>query len=116
MSARKLARSFLGWPALKALRRSTRFGELPLAGKFVPRGIGGIRAVLIAGRPMRSSCTPLRLVAYQKPITLPLAPRSTAEGTSRTIARVLTLGPKKLGASKLGVLPGPKPLGLVPRG
>src|SRR5262245_33291107 len=112
MLAVKFARSSRGWPALKAVRVSVP-GWI---GKLEPRGTGEIRAVLMAGRPMRSTCTPLNSERAQTPIALLPARVSFDEGISRTIDKVLTAGPKKFGPSKFGVLPGPKPLGLVPEG
>src|SRR5438876_8307600 len=81
MSALKLARSSFGRPALKALRLSTA------PGKFEPRGTGGIKAVLMAGRPIRSTCRPFFSQRQETPIIgLLLALRSLTVGISMTIA------------------------------
>src|SRR5579884_2968364 len=92
MGVLKLATSFRGRPALNRLRRSPKSAVLL-------RGTGGMRAVLMAGRPMRSSWTPLREVAIQAPMMLLPGDVILLEGISRMIDRVLTLGPKKFWAS-----------------
>src|SRR4051794_20376204 len=90
MFALKSRRSLRGRPALNALRRSPRVRLL--------RGTGGIRAVLIAGRPIRSIWVPaVVVVVAQTPMTALLGPILLL-GISRMRAMVLTFGPKKLWA------------------
>src|SRR5262249_17228731 len=88
------ARWFFGWEALKAFRRSPR-------ARFL-RGEGGMRAVLMAGRPMKSTCWPLLVRVMNTPMILfglfaGIGIRLL--GISMMAAKVLTLGPKKLRAS-----------------
>src|SRR5206468_12456980 len=83
--------------ALKAFRRSPR-------ARFL-RGEGGMIAVLIPGRPMKSTCwallvrvtnTPMILFGLFAGIGIRLL------GISMMAAKVLTLGPKKLCACPTG--------------
>src|SRR5262249_18981056 len=80
-----------GWLELKAVRRSPR-------ARFL-RGEGGMRAVLMLGRPMKSTCWPLLVRVTNPPMILLglfAGKRIRLLGISMMAAKVLTLGPKKL--------------------
>ena len=57
----------------------------------VMRGLGGIKAVLMAGRPMRSTWVPLTELVIQTPSRGGVAVVSFVVGTSRSTASVLAL-------------------------